>query len=350
MSEDRSRVLVVDDEPFNVDLLEQELELLGHSTIAARDGREALDRLTAGGIDLVLLDVNMPGLDGFAVLARMKEHSAWQHIPVVLISAMTDMASVVRGIELGAEDYLPKPFEPLLLKARISACLERKRLHDQEAAHLAEIERQRARAGRLLHAILPAPAVAELEATEGVSPRRFEEVVVSMSDVVGFTTFCDANSPDRVMANLQALALAFEAIAAREELEPVGMAGDAFLAAAALFRPHPDPVMACIRAGRDLLEAARGLPCPWEVRVGIHTGPVMAGMVGGAKLRFDLWGDTVNVAARLAGLGEQAGISLSPKAHACVAGRLEATPTGPVLLKGKGDTTVWRVSTIRGSE
>jgi adenylate cyclase len=348
MSADRALILVVDDELFNVDLLEQELELLGHATIAARDGREALERLAEGEIDLVLLDVNMPGLDGFAVLARMKEHCTWRHIPVVLVSAMTDMASVVRGIELGAEDYLPKPFEPLLLKARISACLERKRLHDQEAMHLAEIERQRARARRLLHAILPAPAVAELEATEGVRPRRFEGVVVFLSDVVAFTKFCDANPPDRVMANLQALALAFEAIAVREELEPVGIAGDAFLAAAALFRPHPDPVMACVRAGRDLIEAARGLPCPWEVRVGIHTGPVMAGMVGGAKLRFDLWGDTVNVAARLAGLGDQAAIFLSPTAYAHAGGSLEATPTGPVLLKGKGETTVWQVSRSAG--
>ena len=134
-----------------------------------------------------------------------------------------------------------------------------------------------------------------------------------MSDVIAFTRFCDANPPNRVMANLQALALAFEAIAVREELEPVGnIAGDAFLAAAALFSPHPDPVMACVRAGRDLLDAAQALPYPWDVRVGIHTGPVMAGMIGHAKLRFDLWGDTVNVAGRLAGLGEQAGYFSAP--------------------------------------
>jgi adenylate cyclase len=344
MSAEQARVLVVDDEPFNVDLLEQELELLSHAAVTARDGREALERLRDGGIDLVLLDVNMPGLDGFTVLARMKAHRVWRNIPVVLISAVSDMASVVRGIELGADDYLPKPFEPLLLKARISACLERKRLHDQEATHLAEIERQRERASRLLHAILPAAAVAELEATEVVCPRRFEEVVIFLSDVVAFTKFCDANPPDRVMTNLQALALAFEEIAVREQLEPVGIVGDAFLAAAALFSPHADPVMACVRAGSALLEAARGLPFPWELRVGIHTGPVMAGMVGAAKLRFDLWGDTVNVAARLAGLGEQAGIFLSPGAYARAGGRLEATPTGPVLLKGKGEITVWRVS------
>ena len=201
---------------------------------------------------------------------------------------------------------------------------------------MAEIERQRARAGRLLHAILPAPAVAELEATESVRPRRFEEVVVFLSDVVAFTKFCDANPPDRVMANLQAFAVAFEAIALREQLEPVGIAGDAFLAAAALFSPHPDPVMACVRAGRDLLEAARGLPCPWDVRVGMHTGPVMAGMVGDTKLRFDLWGDTVNVAARLAGLGDQAGIFLSPSALRACRRALGGYANWPGAPQGQG--------------
>jgi len=162
------------------------------------------------------------------------------------------------------------------LKARISACLERKRLHDLEVTHLAEIERQRVQASPLLRAILPAAAAAELETTDVVCPRRFEEVVIFMSDVVSFTKFCDANPPDRVMANLQALALAFEEIAAREQLDPIGIVGDAFLAAVASFSPHADPVVACVRAGGALLEAARRLPFPWDLRVGIHTGPVMA--------------------------------------------------------------------------
>src|SRR5207302_8229460 len=112
------RILIVDDEPFNLDLLEQELELLGYGSVRAVDGRNALERLQSEAFDLVLLDVMMPGIDGFGVLERMKSHPKWQHIPVIMISAMTDMASVVRCITNGAEDYLPKPFEPILLQAR----------------------------------------------------------------------------------------------------------------------------------------------------------------------------------------------------------------------------------------
>ena len=134
---EQARILIVDDEPFNLDVLEQELELLGHASMRAANGEEALERLEVEPFDLALLDVMMPRLDGYGVLERMKSHEAWRHIPVIMISALTDMRSVVRCIACGADDYLPKPFEPVLLKARIGACLERKRLHDREAAHLA---------------------------------------------------------------------------------------------------------------------------------------------------------------------------------------------------------------------
>jgi DNA-binding response OmpR family regulator len=344
MTTDTALVLVVDDEPFNVDVLEQELELLGYATIAACNGREALERLAQRSVDLVLLDAMMPELDGFGVLARMHDHQTWRHVPVVMISAMTDMASVVRGIALGAQDYLPKPFEPVLLKARIESCLERKRRHDQEQTHLAEIRRQRDRADQLLHAILPAPAVAELTATSRVAPRRIDNVTVFMSDIVGFTGFCDGQPPDLVIPNLQALALAFEDIADHHGLERIGIVGDAFLAAASLFTPHANPVGAAVAAARELIAAGRTLPAPWEVRVGIACGPVMAGLIGRSKLRFDLWGDTVNTAARLASAGEVATILLSAAARALADGQLDLVPAGPIELKGKGHAMVWRAA------
>src|SRR6476661_3454942 len=133
-----ARILIVDDEPFNLDVLEQELELIGHTSMRAQDGIEALEKLKREPFDLVLLDVMMPRLDGYAVLERIKSNEVWRHIPVIMISALTEMTSVVRCISQGAEDYLPKPFDPVLLEARIGACLERKRLHDREVAYLQE--------------------------------------------------------------------------------------------------------------------------------------------------------------------------------------------------------------------
>lgn len=141
MTNKRAKILIVDDEPFNVDYLEQECEDLEYDTVSASNGQEALIQVTAEAPDMVLLDIMMPVMDGFEVLSRLKADKVWRDIPVVIISALSDMGSVVKGIEMGAEDYLPKPFDPVLLQARINAGLEKKRLRDQEVEYLQQVER-----------------------------------------------------------------------------------------------------------------------------------------------------------------------------------------------------------------
>jgi sigma-B regulation protein RsbU (phosphoserine phosphatase) len=138
----RPKILIVDDEPFNIDYLEQELEDLNYDTVSAANGQAALGQVAAAAPDLILLDIMMPVMDGFTVLAQLKADQTWRNIPVVVISAMNDITSVVKGIELGAEDYLPKPFNPTLLRARVTACLEKKRLRDNEQLYLKGLERE----------------------------------------------------------------------------------------------------------------------------------------------------------------------------------------------------------------
>ena len=133
------RILVVDDNRLNRMTLEKGLVDQGHRVTVAENGRQALERLAGGGFDLVLLDIMMPEMDGFQVLELMKADDALRAIPVIVISALEEMDSVVRCVEIGAEDYLNKPFDPVLLRARISACLEKKWLRDQEHAHLEEL-------------------------------------------------------------------------------------------------------------------------------------------------------------------------------------------------------------------
>ncbi len=150
-------ILVVDDDDNNRFTLTQRLKREGWGNVAlACDGREALARLAERPFDLVLLDVMMPELDGIGVLVAMKADPVLRHIPVIMISAVSDIERVVRCIELGAEDYLPKPFNKVLLRARVAACLEKKALRDAEQAHLRQIDAQRDRLRELLHAILPA--------------------------------------------------------------------------------------------------------------------------------------------------------------------------------------------------
>lgn len=136
------RILLVDDEPLNLDYLQQELEDKEYELLTATNGKEALDAIKESLPDLVLLDIMMPTMDGFIVLEKVKSDPATRHIPIIIISANNDLQSVVKGIQRGAEDYLPKPFEPVILNARISSSLDRKRLRDQEQLYLQSLEKE----------------------------------------------------------------------------------------------------------------------------------------------------------------------------------------------------------------
>ena len=135
------RVLVVDDERLNRTVLRAALAKQGHDVVEAVDGREALDRLAEGPIDVVLLDIMMPVMDGYATLQAIKADPALARIPVIIISGVDDVASVVRCIEMGATDYLPKPFQPAILQARLDASLAAKRLRDLELEYLEQVSR-----------------------------------------------------------------------------------------------------------------------------------------------------------------------------------------------------------------
>ncbi len=183
MTENQSALLVVDDNEDNRYTLMRRLKREGYTDVPfAENGQEALDRPAEQPFDLVLLDIMMPVLNGYETLERITSDMWLREIPVIMISAVDEMDSVVRCIEGGAEDHLPKPFNAALLRARIHASLEKKRLRDQEAGYLKQIEVEKKRADDLLHATLPAAAVHELKATNVVRPRRFEDVAVLFCD------------------------------------------------------------------------------------------------------------------------------------------------------------------------
>jgi class 3 adenylate cyclase len=337
MSDPAAAILIVDDDENNRYTLARRLRREGyHNLTEAAAGIAALALLRSRRFDLVLLDVMMPGMDGYEVLATLKADPALSGIPVIMISALDAIDSVVRCIELGAEDYLPKPFNPVLLRARVGASLDKKRLRDQEAAYLGEIEREKERSDRLLRAILPAGAINELKATDEVKPRRYENVAVLFCDIVGFTAYCDRNPPEQVVAELQALMEAFELIVARHGLEKIKTIGDALMATAGLLEGIEDPLPAAIRCGLDLVAAARQARPGWDVRIGIHHGPVVAGVIGRRQFLFDLWGDTVNTAARITACANANSVFLSAALWQPVSDRCRARSRGLYELKGKG--------------
>ncbi len=331
------RFLVADDNEVNRDLLCRWLRRAGHKATPAAGGREALELAACRPFDVVLLDLVMPEVNGLAVLRRLKADERLRHLPVIMISALEDVEGVGRCIELGAEDYLPKPFNPVLLQARINACLEKKRLRDREVVLQAQVECERRRADELLLTILPAEVARELKSNDAVPPRRYEGVAVLFCDLVGFTHYCDDYPPEAVVGPLQQLVERWEAIAERHQVEKIKTIGDAFLGAAGLLRrPAEHPVLHCVRCGLEMIAAARALPVGWDARVGVHLGPVVAGVIGRRQFGFDLWGDTVNTAARVESHGVPGSVVLSGTAWAAVGDRCQGEALPAVEAKGKG--------------
>ncbi len=265
MNEPLPVILVVDDNEDNRYLLARRLRRLGYETVlTAEDGVEAITMLSERPVDLMLLDVMMPRMNGHQVLEQLKANPASREIRVIMISAVDELESVVRGIELGADDYLLKPFNPVILGARVGACLEKKRLRDQEAYYREEIQRERRRADELLQAILPPSAVAELKATNEVKPRRLEDVTVLFSDIVGFTRYCDCHPAEQVVSELRALVDAFEDIVDAHAMEKIKTIGDAFLATAGLLQPMENGVLAAVRCARAMIETSQRLGAMYE--------------------------------------------------------------------------------------
>lgn len=336
-SEDGPALLVVDDNENNRYTLCRRLKREGYKNLTvAENGRQALDMLVDRQFDLVLLDIMMPEMNGYEVLERIKSDEQLREIRVLMISAAHELDSVVRCIELGADDFLPKPFDPILLKARVGASLEKKSLRDREATYRREIEHERRRADDLLHAIFPAAAVKELKCTSRVRPRRYENVAVLFCDVADFTAYCDRHPPEQVVGKLDAWVKAYEDIARHNGLEKIKTVGDAFVATAGLLEPLEEPALAAVRCGLDMVAALERLDVGWDVRVGIHLGPIVAGVVGRRKYSFDIWGDTVNTAARISEMAEPGTVITSDAGWRQVRDSCLGRSIGSVDLKGKG--------------
>lgn len=341
-----ANILIVDDEPYNLDYLQQELEDLGHQVTTAVNGQEALRQITATPPDLMLLDIMMPQMDGFQVLNHLRAHPSQRNLPVIIISAINDVASIAKGIQLGAEDFLPKPFDPIILKARIAACLEKKRLRDREILHLQQIEAERKRANDLLHVILPEAIISELKATNTVKPRYYPNVAILFADIVDFTPYCNFHTPEEVFHNLQELFEAYEELALRYELQKIKTIGDAFMASAGLLKAVENPVLNCVQCGLEMIAIANNLSPAWQIRVGVHIGPVMAGVVGHRQYSFDVWGDTVNTAQRLESHGTVNAVNLSANSWEQVNGRFAGASSENVLVKGKGTLEIIHIPAL----
>jgi len=331
------QLLVVDDEAFNRKFIERQLRQEGYENISfAENGKIALDMMMHQSFDLVMLDIEMPEMDGYEVLEQANRDMRLRDLPIIVISSIEDIDSIARCIELGAEDYLPKPFNPVLLRARLGACLERKKSRDKQARFMEQIRDEKEKSNRLLEVILPFAAARELKNTGRVEPRNYEDVAILFCDIVGFTAFCSNHPASEVVGHLEDLIEAFENISVQHEMEKIKTIGDEYMATAGLLMPNSEPLLSCVRAGLDMVKAARQTGPKWEVRVGVHIGAVVAGMVGKQKYQYDVWGDTVNLAARMTGYGDTGTVVVTQDSWLHLEHQCRGRSLGAIDVKGKG--------------
>jgi adenylate cyclase len=335
---DKKLVLLVDDTPANIQVVHNILKS-SYTTRIATNGAKALELAKASPQpDLILLDVMMPELDGYEVCSRLKSDPNTREIPIIFLTGKTEAEDETKGFELGAVDYIHKPFSPAVVQARVQTHLTLLEAREQLAEEKRKVD-------RLLDNILPPAAVEEIKNRGSVTPRRFENVAVLFADLVSFTTYCDQHPPEDVVSDLGDLFVAFEECARLHGLEKIKTIGDAFLATAGLLEPVADPLRAAVSCALAISEAAGQSGRGWQVRSGIHMGPLMAGIVGHERYQFDIWGDTVNVAARLTGVASPATVALTEEMSARLPGAVVHS-RGAVELKGKGSVRMVEVTAM----
>jgi adenylate cyclase len=350
-------ILVVDDNAANREMLSRRLARVGHRVQVVANGPDALALLEQQPIDLVLLDVLMPEMSGYEVLQRLTADKALREIPVVMISALDEMDSVVRCIELGAEDYLPKPFDPVLLRARIGACLEKKRLRDREALHLRQLAEwnqrleQRVkeqvalldRLGRLKRFF--SPQLAELIVAGGADDplaTHRRDLTVCFLDLRGFTAFAESVEPEEVMGVLREYHAEMGRLIMEHEGTLERFTGDGMM----VFFNDPVPVpnaaertvrmaLAMRKRVGEMIVSWRKMGYELELGVGIAQGYATIGAIGyEGRWDYGAIGTVTNLAARLCGEAKPGQILVSRRVLAATDDLFELESVGELALKG----------------
>ena len=350
-------VLVADDNPENRDMLGRRLGREGYEVLQAAGGAEALAMLEGAQVDVVLLDVMMPDINGYDVLQRLKADGRLRDIPVLMISSLDEEESVARCIELGADDYLPKPFSPVVLRARVSASLERKRLRDQEQRHAAELEEWNRtlehrvqeevakveRFGRLKRFF--SPQLAELIVGGGAEdPLRTHrrQVTVVFLDLRGFTAFAETAEPEEIMGVLREYHAAMGELILAHEGTLERFTGDGMMIFFNDPVEVPDHAVRAVRMALAMRERVAALAAGWKKQgwdlalgVGIAQGYATLGAIGfEGRWDYAAIGTVTNLAARLCGEAKGGQILVSSRLAGAVEHLAETEEVGALALKG----------------
>jgi adenylate cyclase len=346
------KILIVDDLEVNVLLLERMLRGAGYDYITStRDPRGVCALHLKNRYDLILLDLQMPGMDGFQVMEGLKEIETDGYLPVLVITAQPDQK--LRALKAGAKDFIGKPFDLAEVLIRVYNMLEVRLLHLEMKKLYDQVVAEQKVSERLLLNVLPYSIAERLKGRPEVIADSFTEVIadsfaevtVLFADIVEFTRFSEGVSAKVLVDVLNDIFTRFDSIADNRGLEKIKTIGDAYMAAAGLPVPVTDHAIRAAHMALDMIEAMDRFNehsgYNLRVRIGINTGAVVAGVIGKRKFLYDLWGDVVNTASRMESQGVAGRIQLTDTTRQRLNDSFMLEKRGAIDVKGKGEMHTW---------
>lgn len=361
------KILMVDDSPLQRLALASLLEVEGYTDVLQVESPlEALCYLrqeTADSIDLILMDLNMPGMNGIEACRQIKTLPNCQDIPIIMVTSSDEMDDLKHAFAAGAMDYLTKPPNEVELLARLRSALRLKQETDRRKAREQELKRlngrleqvltnlaeqhhmlqlEQEKSERLLLNILPSSVAQQLKQSPGVIAERFEEVTVLFADIVDFTPLSASIPPEELVNLLNDIFSLFDHLAEKHGLEKIKTIGDAYMAVGGLPMPMENHATAVANMALDIqCEMNRLFNGRLQVRIGLHTGPVVAGVIGKKKFIYDLWGDTVNTASRMESHGLTGNVQVTEATYHHLKDHYLLEKRGTIQVKGKGNVVTY---------
>lgn len=370
VTDSSGRLALIDDSPVILETVGQGLEEMGWTVHRALGGRMGIDRIDDVLPDVVVCDLHMPEVDGLAVIDHVREHHP--NTLVIMLSGDADLTAVLGAVRRGAFDYVVKADGDLRpLGEAVRRAFEHRQLirknellqadldsaRDRLAAQLNELNRQhdllqkeQEKSEALLLNILPRTIADQLKdvETERLIADDFEHVTVMFADLVGFTPLSGNLTPDELVTMLNGLFTEFDELAEDLGVEKIKTLGDAYMAATGLPLPMDEHADVMAVMALRMMEALKAYNAKHDLaldlRIGLHSGKVVAGVIGKNKFIYDLWGDTVNIASRMESHGVPGSIQISESTHALLKDRFRAEPRGAIEIKGKGRMNTWLVT------
>ena len=352
-------ILLVDDRPENVFSLESMLADEDRHFFKAFSGNEALKIAYKENLSLILLDIQMPEMDGFETAELLKANNKTKNIPIIFVTAINkETKYILRGLdEGGAIDYLFKPLDTQITRAKVAVLLkfyQQKKLLEEQSVELQLkndiITNENKRSEELLLNILPHKVAEELKEKGETEAKQFDNVTVLFTDFVDFTGISEKLSPKELVAEIHLCFTVIDIIVEHNGLEKIKTIGDAYLAVCGLPNEDPDHAGKVVKAAKDILHFMNehknvlgdkvGLK---DIRIGIHSGGVVAGIVGIKKFAYDIWGDTVNTAARMEQSSEPGKINISSATYELVKDEFNCIHRGKINAKNKGEIDMYFV-------